>query len=323
MKPWLKRAFQLLSLALFGLILWQGGLEPWRQILSGELRFILAALLLRGGAGMIASLRLRTVTSALSNQPPFSWRRLYYLTMTTRALGLIVPRSLSTIGGKSVALRAFGVSLKRAVWIVMIDNLFDVLLLTALLLPSWFLLTGQMGAMGFATAVLLIILLLALAVWWGTAQSRMTFLINWAQKLPWIGPRLQQAAASGRPIFPAPAAALTTLGWTVLLNGVLAFSFYFIGRAVAVLAPAATYLAGFSFAQLSLIPAVTPGGLGIFDLGWLGLLRLGGVSQTDSLNFVIAQRAYIYIFVLIWAAFSALLSFTLSKQDRVLSQTED
>lgn len=323
MTPWLKRAFQLLSLALFGLILWQGGLEPWRQILSGELRFILAAFALRGAAGMIASLRLRTVTSALSNQPPFSWRRLYYLTMTTRALGLIVPRSLSTIGGKSVALRAFGVSLKRAVWIVMVDNLFDVLLLAAVLLPSWFYLRGQMGAAGFVTAVLATIFLLAFIVWWGTAERRLAFWIKWGQKLPWIGPRLQQAAASGRAIFPAPANALAALGWTILLNGVLAFSFYFIGRAVAVLASATTYLAGFSFAQLSLIPAVTPGGLGIFDLGWLGLLRLGGVSQTESLNFVIAQRAYIYIFVLIWAGFSAILSMTLPKQDRSLSQEQD
>ncbi|MCP4424196.1 MAG: hypothetical protein GY803_06880, partial [Chloroflexi bacterium] len=296
MKVWLKRAFQLLSLALFGLILSYGGAEPWRHILSGELRFILAALLLRGLAGMIASLRLRTVTSALSNQPPFSWRRLYYLTMTTRALGLIVPRSLSTIGGKSVALRAFGVSLKRAVWIVMADNLFDVLLLAALLPPSWFFLRGQMEAVGFMTAVLAVILLLALIIWWGMAEQRIAFLTKWTQKSPWIGPRLQQASASGRALFPAPPAALAALGLTILLNGVLAFSFYYIGRAVAVVTSATTYLAGFSFAQLSLIPAVTPGGLGIFDLGWLGMLRLGGITEADALTFVIAQRAFVYVF---------------------------
>ncbi len=314
MKVWLKRAFQLLSLALFGGILWYGGAEPWRQILSGELRFILAALALRGAAGMIATLRLRTVTSALSGRSPFSWRRLYYLTMTTRALGLIVPRSLSTIGGKSVALRAFGVSLKRAIWIVMADNLFDVLLLTALLPPSWFFLRGQLGIVGFVTAVLLIIFLLAIIIWWGMAEQRIALWAKWAQKLPWIGPRLQQASESGRALFPTPPAALAALGWTILLNGVLAFSFYYIGRAVAVVASATTYLAGFSFAQLSLIPAVTPGGLGIFDLGWLGLLQLGGVAQTGALNFVIAQRAYIYIFVLIWAAFSVILSLTFPKE---------
>ena len=61
---------------------------------------------------------------------------------------------------------------------------------------------------------------------------------------------------------------------------------------------------------MSLIIAIAPGGLGIFDLGWLGLLQLGGLSQSDAITFVVAQRAYIFVFVLVWAAFSALLSLT-------------
>jgi uncharacterized membrane protein YbhN (UPF0104 family) len=54
--------------------------------------------------------------------------------------------------------------------------------------------------------------------------------------------------------------------------------------------------------------AVTPGGLGLFDAGWYGVLLLGGVPNQEALTFVIAQRAYIFIFVLVWAGFSVLLS---------------
>ena len=310
----LKVSLQILSASLFGLILWWGGTEPWRQILSGDPRFVLAAFFLRGLAGMTAAWRLRMITIALSNRPPISWRRLYYLTMTTRALALIVPQSVSSIGGKSVVLRSFGVSLKRAFLIVMVDNVFDVLLLSVLTLPSWLFLRGRIGAMGWVTAVLVAILVTAAALWWGTAANRMAVLRQEAFKLPWLGPRLQQIVDVNHTIFPAPPQSLSSLGWTILLNGFIASSFYFIGRAVDVSAAIPTYLAGFPFAQLSLVAAVTPGGLGLFDLGWLGLLRLGGVSPGESLTFVIAQRAYIYPFVLVWAGFSVLLSSTVKSK---------
>ena len=48
----------------------------------------------------------------------------------------------------------------------------------------------------------------------------------------------------------------------------------------------------------------------MFELGWIGLLVLGGVSQSDAVAYSVAQRAYVVVAVLAWAAISLLLSLT-------------
>jgi uncharacterized membrane protein YbhN (UPF0104 family) len=109
-------------------------------------------------------------------------------------------------------------------------------------------------------------------------------------------------------LLPPRRVALQTLGLTILLNVALTICFYHISRAVGMTHPWTVFFAGFPITQLSLILAVTPGGLGLFDAGWYGVLLLGGVPNQEALTFVIAQRAYIFLFVLAWAGLSVLLS---------------
>ena len=153
MKRWLQLTLQLLSLVLFGIILWLGGPEAWQQLLAGDREDILAAFLLIGLASMLSATRLRLMAHSVAGQELASWRRFYYLNMTARALGLVVPRSLSTVAGKSVALRTLGVSLKRSVWIVLMDNLFDLGLLGVLAVPALFFLRGGVSPVGFIALV--------------------------------------------------------------------------------------------------------------------------------------------------------------------------
>ncbi|MCB9445410.1 MAG: flippase-like domain-containing protein [Ardenticatenaceae bacterium] len=87
-----------------------------------------------------------------------------------------------------------------------------------------------------------------------------------------------------------------------------------IGRSIGAPVTLPLLLASYPLVQLSLIVAIAPGGLGIFDAGWLGLLRLGGISEAAALAFVVAQRAFVFVFVLVWAGFSALLSLTVRSE---------
>lgn len=137
MKRWLRLALQLLSLALFGLVLWLGGPEAWQQVLAGDRGNILVSFLLIGSATMLSATRLRLIADSVAGRELAPWHRFYYLNMTARALGPVVPRSLSTLAGKSVALRALGISLRRSVWIVVMDNLFDLGLLCVMACCCW------------------------------------------------------------------------------------------------------------------------------------------------------------------------------------------
>ena len=135
MNLWVRRFLQLASLGIFALIVWRSGHETWATVLSGIPHFVALALLLQGLGGVVSASRLQLATRARSSLQ-LAWRHFHHLNMTTRALGLVVPRSLSTIGGKSLALRSFGITLRRSVWIVMLDNIFDVVLLSAMCLPG-------------------------------------------------------------------------------------------------------------------------------------------------------------------------------------------
>jgi uncharacterized membrane protein YbhN (UPF0104 family) len=313
MKRWVRPILQIASIGIFALIIWWSGRETWETVLNGIPYFVALALLLQGLAGMVSASRLQLTTTAISGRQ-FVWRRIYHLNMTARALGLVVPRSLSTIGGKSVALRSFGISLRRSVWIVMLDNIFDVLLLTALCLPGAFYLRGSISGPIYLGAVIVIILLLAAAVWLGSRSTWLITLLNWLRRrFPWLAHRLGFDGLNRQRPLPPAGTVLVIFFITCLLNSILAFSFYAINLAVGGQADALIFLAAYPFVQLTLVAAVTPGGLGLFELGWLGLLSLAGVPQSEALNFVVAQRVYISVFVLIWAGLSVLIALTVRR----------
>lgn len=304
-------ALQLLSLLIFALILWWAGPEPWLQIVDSDWRLLLVGLLIYGVVGVISALRLRVVAQALVANEVSSRRRFYYLSMTARVLGLILPRGVSTLGGKSVGLRALGISLRRSLWIVLMDNLFDILTLGFAAIPAIFFLQNQIGGLLFVALTAAVWALLAIILWLVIASGRLSPIVAWLfGRLPWLSRRLQLDERIVDNLFPRVAPAMNALAQTIALNVLLIATYAVIAQALDLEAPALLFAAVFPITQLSLIIAVAPGGLGIFDLGWLGLLRLGGMSPDDTLTFVVAQRAFIYIFVLIWAGVSALLTLT-------------
>lgn len=311
MKRWLNRLLQLLSLVIFVLILWWAGPETWRQLLDSEWQPLLAALLVYGAAGAVAATRLRVISYGINGEHVGSWRRFYYLAMMARALGIVLPRGLSSLGGKAVGLRALGLSLRRSLWTVVVDNAYDVVSLALVTPVAILFLQGRIGAALFGLSLLALWLLLGLLIGWATASGWLRTLLQWlSRRFPWLRQRLRLDAALADDLLPTPRSAVAALAWTVALNLLLITTYKLISDAVNLDLSWWLFAASFPIAQLSLIIAVAPGGLGIFDLGWLGLLRLGGVSQADALTFVVAQRAFIMVFVLIWAAVGVLLSMT-------------
>ncbi len=305
MKKWVRLSLQILSLLLFVAILWWAGPDAWLQMLHSNLQMLLLFFLVYGAAGVISATRFRLMTQSLTGKWCASWRQFYYLNWTARALGLVLPRSVSGVGGKAVGLKAYGVSLKYGVWIVVVDNMFDVLLLAAMCLPSILYFQGTLNAVGLFIGLGIMFVLLAAVVAWGTRTDRLWDIL---QRIPFLRSRLPQEV-SGR-LLPTTPQALRVWGWTVALNGVLSLAFFMIGRAVGLALPLPLVVAAYPVVQLSLVAAVTPGGLGLFELGWIGLLVLGGVTQPDAVAYSVAQRAYVVVGVLVWAGISLLVSLT-------------
>jgi len=307
MKKWLRLTLQLLSLLLFVFIIWWAGPETWRVVWEGDRRLLLGAIGVYGVAGLASTVRLQLMTRAVTGQATISWRRMFYVNWVARALGLVLPRTVSTVGGKAVALKALGVPLRQSVWIVFVDNVYDLLLLGLWLWPGFMWLQGRESAAAFWLTILILTLISGGLVFWGAQPGRLEPLLRRLQQIPWLAKRLN---LDDKVLIPAPGYALAAFGVTILLHATLIASFFLIGEAINSPASLILVTSSYPFVQLSLIIALAPAGLGLFDLGWLGLLRLGGLSENEALAFVVAQRAYIYLFVLAWAVVSLLVSWT-------------
>lgn len=309
-RHWLRVTLQLLSLVLLGLLLWLGGMDVWQNILSGDPKDILMAFALLGAASMLAATRLQLISRAITGKDSASWRRFYHLSMTTRAAGLVVPRSLSTFAGKPVGLRGMGLSIKRAVWTVIVDNVLDLLVVGTWLIPSLFILQHGISVHAVTALTAVSTLLLVAGLWWATGAERFSPLVRLLKRVPWLNARVPAYRSGLDELVLARVPALQALGLSVLINGLLAARSGCIGRAIGLSHPWLIFLAGFPITQLSLVLAVTPGGIGTLDASWYGVLILGGMSHQEAITFVIAQRAYVSVFVLVWAAISVFLSLT-------------
>ena len=93
---------------------------------------------------------------------------------------------------------------------------------------------------------------------------------------------------------------------TFVRYGLNAAMFWTIARALGLPIELWTLVLVGSAVQLSLVIAFTPGGLGIMDLGFVGLLALGGVPSETVAAFIIGQRAFQYTFFPLMAGISYL-----------------
>ncbi len=293
------------GLVLLAVIVWLGGPEAWREVSQGEPGPILVAFLLTGVANMLSAVRLKLVAQAASPGLRLPWRRLYYLTMVANTAGLILPRSVSTVGGKSVGLKALGLSVRRSVSTVFVDNAFDLFLLTPLVVPGFLYLQGQISGGMFLGVAVVVSLGLTAVLWWMLNDKRLMRLGNWLEKLGRLG-----ILSRGVRLLPQRPISFRAFVLTILLNGLLALRFYYVATAVALNYEWLLYIAAFPLTQLSLVF----GGLGIFDASWYGVLFLAGLPEQEALTFVIAQRAYIFIFILFWTGVSYLLSVTIRQR---------
>jgi uncharacterized membrane protein YbhN (UPF0104 family) len=303
----LRLLIHIVGLVLLVFIVWWGGPEAWRQVSQGKPGPILVAFLLTGLANILSAVRLRLVVQAASPGTRLPWRRIYYLTMVANTAGLILPRSVSTIGGKSVGLKALGVSGRRSVSTVLVDNIFDLFLLTPLILPGVLYLQGRISGGLFFLLAAAICLGLAAVLWWGLDKGRLETLAKRLENPVHLRFLARLPLGKGVRLLPERPVSLQVFGLTILLNSLLAVRFFFVGAAVSLAYSSVLYLAAFPLTQLSLVI----GGLGIFDASWYGVLFLAGFPEQEALTFVIAQRAYIFVYILVWTGVSYLLSLSI------------
>lgn len=302
----------LLGVTAFGLILYLGGLEAWRQILRGDWRYMLAALAVTLLWILVAAYRWSLIANRVVEfEEPCPYRYYFAYQVIGLLTGQVLPITVGMLGARPVALSlSRGVSLRRSALSVFLDKLFDLILAVLIVAPVALFLVGSISryvAFGLMASIV-IIGAFVLAWKYGTIMrligSMASRFAKPLERVPVVGPKL----AGGLPQRIEGVTANTSLTnrvalqaflLTLVMYSLLSARLYFISEALQLNIPWHLLAMGVCVSQLALIFSVTPGSLGFLEGGWAAVLGLAGLSLDQFTTFVIGRRAYVLVLTLI------------------------
>jgi uncharacterized protein (TIRG00374 family) len=303
-------AINLAGLLAFGLVLYLGGVEAWKQILQGDWRYVLAALAVTLLWNVVAAFRWSLIANQVAGFKICAFRYIFTYHMIGMLAGQVVPITIGMLGARPVALSlSQQVSLGRSALSVFLDKLFDLVLALLLVSPVALYLVGWIErppALGIMASLAVIG---ASFIGWryeqavrfaGQLGARLTRPLA---RVPVIGRRLvrrlpKQLDRLSSETFVDNRVALQAFLLTLVMYGLLSARLFFIAQALQLDIPWYLLAMGIAVTQLALVFSVTPGSLGFLEGGWAAVLGLAGLTLDQFTTFVIGRRAFVLVFTL-------------------------
>jgi uncharacterized protein (TIRG00374 family) len=312
-RAWLKHALQLgLGLALFATVLYLTGLDSLRQLTHLRWLPLVGGFIATVGITASIALRWSTLTNALLGRPVTGWLRFCQYFLWNRVLGFVVPKDLTDLGGRAMALVArHDVPLRYAVASVLLDRGFD-LLTVALFLGPALLFLSKTVRVGTAVALMVLLALSFYAVLRLAHRSLLASMVRFYNRASRLVHRLPSPRHRPPWKVESPNLSLEALTQAYLfgLSKFLCTALRFMFFALALDLPVSplVFLLGMPVGQLSFLFAFTPGGLGILEAGWYAVLMQIDVPEAYISPFLVEQRVFTMLFVGILALLSSLLT---------------
>lgn len=315
-RAWAKFPLQiLLGVTLMGgLMLWLG-LDALPILLHIRSWPLVGALACTVVVVACIGLRWRTLVRTISGcDLPLRESCRYFL--WNRTLGFLIPKDLSDLGGRTALLTTrHGIPVPRAVASVLLDRLFDLTLPLLLLGPALLFLTDTVDGKRFILG-LLGLPLIACATLSVAGKAIITRTASlYSKATAWAWQRFPQTRRWPMPPqFPVLSGATLScaFGLSALKFYATALRFACYARALDLDISPAIFVAGTPITQLSFLLALTPGGLGVLEATWYGILTYTHVSERAIAPFLLAQRVLtmgcvggLTVFVELWRSLTA------------------
>jgi len=288
----IKSALRLVAgLALFGGLLWY--LIPSWSALAARADLAASALawawLGAAGAHVAVAARWKLLTESTGGNRLSLWAYLHSL-MVTRFLGQFVPSLAMDLVGRGVALRAVGSErgIGHATTLVVLERIFD--LVVPAVLVGWAIVARRPGMEGYELLLLIaaVVLFVALAVPGLVPLTRAALALYG---------RFRHERAGGLPVGITHAISFQVALLSVLRFAAVLVQFAGIGAGIGLLLPWPDWVAATPVAQLTALFGVTPGGLGVVEVGWWAGLAWVGVDRAAIGLYLIAQRTALIAFL--------------------------
>ena len=273
-----------IGLLVFGGLLWY--LVPsWGDLRSRvdvAVQYLTLGLLGAAVAHVAVAARWKLLSEATGGTQLGLWAYLHSLVLT-RFLGQFVSSLAMDLVGRGMALRSVGSQrgIGHATTLVVLERIFD--LVVPGLLVAWAFAVREAGLTSSAGPLLagLVVVFLALATPGLRPLARFALMVY---------ARLRRGDPD-----PIPMGITPRISFQVALLGVVRFAavlvqFAGIGAGIGLLLSWQDWAASTPVAQLSALVGVTPGGLGIVEVGWWAGLAWVGVDRPAIGLFILAQR---------------------------------
>jgi uncharacterized protein (TIRG00374 family) len=308
-----RRIVSVLGVLIFGAILYYGGLEALRRVARIDLRYLACAFVGAALAAFVTSLRWGLIVDALEGSAAGSRLHYFYYVMMGKLSSTFVSQYVGDYGVRPLALKASGkTTVGRAVYSVFLDRLFDLILSLLFLVPGLLFLGRVVSA-----EVLSALILLSVGTYWvvsGRNRWLLPRLVGAAvdalrgrgTALPLVGPligkvvRTLDGASEG--LEQVSEKCINSANVLTMFRYLgMAVRAYFVALALGLSIPFWLIFLAVGLVRFTLLFAVAPGRLGVLEVGWYGVLALGGVAASSIVPFLIGLRVYGLVFNAIMA----------------------
>jgi uncharacterized protein (TIRG00374 family) len=261
---------------------------------------------------VVSALKWKMSIQSTGGAGKIGFGTLLYYFMFGRTVGLVLPMDISDFGVRTMSLRfRHDVSIGRASYSVYLDRIFDGVVAGLLLVPSVLYIVGaiepRMGIALFGVAFLAG--LICFSFFGRQTMKVLAFvfriLFRAVCKIPWIGRRVEFEAESK---LLEEVDLVGIAAWLFLLSGL---KFFFTSMRFVTMAAAVGLALGglriFMFvpaAQFAALIALTPGGLGIADWSWSGLLLKIGADKHLIVPYLVSLRIVVSLSIILIAGLS-------------------
>jgi uncharacterized protein (TIRG00374 family) len=302
------RILSILGVVVFAAILYYGGVEALRQLAQVNLPYLGCAFVAAGLAAFVTSARWGLIVDSLEGHSTRSRLQYFYYVMVGKISSTFVSQYVGDYGVRPLALKASSkTSMGHAFYSVLLDRLFDLALSLLFLVPGVLFVGGLISP-----EVLMVLVLVLIGGYWavsarnhhllsgllGLAVRALRGIGRWLPKLDRVVAKLANAVEGARDGFERLGAGCIIKANVLTLARYLAMAMraYFIAWALNLPIPFWLVFLAVGLVRFTLLFAVAPGRLGVLEVGWYGILALGGVQTSTIIPFLLGLRLYGLVF---------------------------
>lgn len=302
----------LLALSLLAISIYYWGLSDVLKISVVRWHAIGLVFLFTACFTFIHNVRWLTVLKVLlpgSPRKKLDFLQFYQWLMNSYAVGLFVPSDVSLVGVRTFFMKQYkDVKTSTAFLSVLLDRLFDVVVLIVVIVSAFLMLLGKTRSGMFIVPIVIVGLLFGFLLWKNDEVFALLIIlyfrcINLVLKLPILKKWRKYETIETFSYGPLKRNTVCSLmAWSFLKYIFIALRFYAIGLVFGITFTFFDAFFAASLVQLAGFINVTPGGLGIIEMGSYGALKVIGASHPEAVAFAVGQRILVSCIILALAA---------------------